>query len=135
MRKYLTFSGRTGRLNYVLAAWIFPSIAFFLVRYLDSRPVQALILAPFLYVSAAFTARRLHDLNFSALWLLSSCASAIFFSFTPFFLEFFPLWLILIGASMSALGNLFLVVYPGTPGSNRYGNPPEKVEALPLHDE
>lgn len=133
-RKLFSFSGRTGRLSYVLAAWIFPIVCSTLLQFwLDAALLRIVLYIPMIAIVAAFTARRLHDLNFSAWWLLSSTISALFFSQRDYFFEILPLWVLAIGALMSVLGNLYLVIVPGHAQENRYGAPlHEKVRDFQL---
>jgi len=138
MKKYLarlfSFAGREGRLNYVLAAWLLPSIAAMIVEYTTSLFVAISVLAVTVPAVAAFTARRLHDLNFSAWWLLTSCCSVAFFSNYRYLLEVLPVWFLALCVLISAAGNLYLIVVPGQKEANQYGMPLAAPARDVVHD-
>lgn len=109
--KYATFSGRASRAEY----WwfvLFTILAWLMINALVSSfagpavglPISWGFLVLVLVPSLAVGARRLHDMNASAWWLL---------------------------LHLTALGSLVLcvwMIFPGTAGTNRFGDPVVSLE-------
>lgn len=104
LSQYATFSGRAGRPEFwwwVLAS-VLGSIFFNLMDYTigmrDAMPLSALYGLAILLPQLAVSARRLHDIDRTAWWLLVAFVPVIG-------------WLVLI----------WFYIQPGTPGANRFG--------------
>lgn len=104
--KYVVFTGRADRPEF----WYFAlfQVVVLAVLGIVSRPLEALASLAFLLPGLAVGARRLHDINRSAWWML---------------IGFIPIigWLILI----------YWAVQPGDAGANQYGEPSTKKTAGP----
>lgn len=104
--KYVVFTGRADRPEFWYFA-LFQVVVLALVG-IVSRPLEALASLAFLLPGLAVGARRLHDINKTAWWML---------------IGFIPVigWLVLI----------YWAVQPGDAGTNQYGEPPAKKTTAP----
>jgi uncharacterized membrane protein YhaH (DUF805 family) len=133
LRRFADFAGRSRRTEF----WVFVLVVLvgqLLANYTDAaarsatlvgrmRMVEALYTLAVLVPTAAVSARRLHDVGRSGWWML------------VFALPYFA-WVVtangsainsaaLIVFAVTALALLVLLVQPGTPGPNRYGESPK----------
>ncbi len=121
-RKYFEFQGRASRAEY----WwfrVFAAVIEGAVSFAASTPVEYLVMGILVVPELAVTARRLHDTDRSAWWLLLSASRFLFFvSHGDFRLIGWPAALLL----------FVFMVQKGNPGENRYGPNPAPDATLDL---
>jgi uncharacterized membrane protein YhaH (DUF805 family) len=137
--KYLSFQGRANRKRYwltVLSIWVLFFVSALFVGALSALPLLSLIIIPvwlaLLVATIANGARRLHDREKSAWWLLVfsvlPCLLLIPAELAKFgsdegFQAFAALFA-LFGLPFSIWGLVVMGFLKGTPGPNRYGENP-----------
>jgi uncharacterized membrane protein YhaH (DUF805 family) len=132
LRKFVIFSGRAGRAEYwywvlfsvlVIIAWTFVDI---LVVGISTGPFSTLVTLALILPGLAATARRLHDTDRSAWWIVLPVAPLVGVVLVLVMLAASPLLLVVaVAAALIGLVVLLLMVAaPGTPGTNRFGPEP-----------
>lgn len=126
------FSGRLGRLGYLVSGFIL-TIGLIVaggifngILHDFENPVGRVVLAAFFLaiiillcvVAVSVCVRRLHDMNYSG-W---------FAVFLPFFIIALAVPIFIVPG---ALGNLVLLLAPGTKDANKYGPPPNESRRTP----
>ena len=156
-RNYVNFSGRAQRSQFwwfILFAWISSSILSYIPLTWNSTSISSFIpivgqvySLALILPSLAVTVRRLHDTNRSGWWLLAiwipvlggliigigmafwaADESGEFGVFGLWFLLTFGLFGLLVGAVVSLVISLVLLVPAGTAGPNSYGPDPLQPE-------
>ncbi|WPY00199.1 DUF805 domain-containing protein [Candidatus Trichorickettsia mobilis] len=112
--KYFKFSGRASRKEFLIFSVLDFAVHYFL-KYISllSWYYIYIIFIIIPYMSIAF--RRLHDFNFSGIIILFIIIAIILFeTFNDQLTDYFIYTI-----------EMLLILVPSTPGSNKYGEPPE----------
>jgi uncharacterized membrane protein YhaH (DUF805 family) len=134
-KKIIDFKSRANRTEYIyyIIVQVIYNISLYPIHtlYLKKTPLFVLyffVLIQIIFVLITFSLniRRLHDINISGLWyiLYIIVTSLIYFYFVGKD-DGFSLRTKIIGYSSFVFMKLFLIFFKGTPGANKYGDPPE----------
>lgn len=134
-KKIIDLKSRANRKEYIyyIIVQVIFNISLYPIHTLYLAKIPLFILYLFLLVQIIFVLitfslniRRLHDINISGLWYIFYIivTSLIYFYFVGKD-NGFSLRTKIIGYSSFVFIKLFLIFFKGTPGPNKYGDPPE----------